>query len=102
MVGIHLLNDTVVLCQNSGAGVGSSLVLHTGSNDGLLGDHQRHCLTLHVGAHQSTVTVIVLQEGDAGGSDRDHHSGRNVHVIDLLGVDFQDVVAAAGRNAGDA
>ena len=34
--------------------------------DRLLGDHQRHCLTLHVGAHQSTVTVIVLQEGDAG------------------------------------
>ena len=100
MVGIHLLNDTVILCQNSGAGVGSSLVLHTGSNDGLLGDHQRHCLTLHVGAHQSTVTVIVLQEGDAGGSDRDHHSGRDVHIIDLLGVDLQDVVAAAGRNAG--
>ena len=100
MVSVHLLNDTVVLCQNSGAGVGSSLVLHTGSNDGLLGDHQRHCLTLHVGAHQSTVTVIVLQEGDAGGSDRDHHSGRDVHIIDLLGVDLQNVVAAAGRNAG--
>ena len=88
MVSVHLLNDTVVLCQNRGTGVGSSLVLHTGSNDGLLGDHQRHCLTLHVGAHQSTVTVIVLQEGDAGGSDRDHHSGRDVHIIDLLGVDL--------------
>ena len=100
MVGIHLLNDTVVLCQNSGAGVGGSLVFHTGGHDGLLGDHQRHCLTLHVGAHQSTVTVIVLQEGDAGGRNRDHHSGRNVHIIDLIGIDFQDVIAAAGRNAG--
>ena len=100
VVGIHLLNDTVVLGQNSGAGVGSCLVLHTGSHDGLLGDHQRHCLALHVGTHQSTVTVIVLQEGDAGGSDRDHHSRRNVHVIDFLCVDFQDLVAAAGRNAG--
>ena len=100
MVGIHLLHDTVVLGQNCSAGVGSCLVLHAGSNDGLLGDHQRHCLTLHVGTHQSTVTVIVLQEGDAGGCDRNHHSGRDVHVIDLLGVDFQDLIAAAGRNAG--
>jgi len=100
VVGIHLLNDTVVLCQNSGAGVGGSLVFHTGSHDGLLGYHQRHCLALHVGAHQSTVTVIVLQEGDAGGRNRDHHSGRNVHIIDLIGIDFQDVIAAAGRNAG--
>ena len=56
--------------------------------------------TLHVGAHQSTVTVIVLEEGDAGGSDRDHHSGRDVHIIDLLGVDLEDVVAAAGGDAG--
>ena len=100
MVGIHLLHDTVVLGQNCGAGVGSCLVLHAGSHDGLLGDHQRHCLTLHVGTHQSTVTVIVLQEGDAGGCDRNHHSGRDVHVIDLLSVDFQDLIAAAGRNAG--
>ena len=29
-----------------------------------------------------------------------YHSGRDVHIIDLLGVDLQDVVAAAGRNAG--
>ncbi|CDC29576.1 uncharacterized protein BN792_01787 [Faecalibacterium sp. CAG:82] len=100
MVGIHLLHNAVVLCQNSGAGVGSCLILHTRCHNGLLGDHQRHCLTLHVGAHQCTVTVIVLQERDAGGRNRDHHTGRNVHIIDLCGVDFQNVVAAAGRNAG--
>ena len=100
MVGIDLFHNAVALGQHSSAGIGSSLVLHTGSNNGLLGDHQRHCLTLHVRAHQCTVTVIVLQEGDASGSNRDHHSRRNVHVIDLLCVDFQDLVAAAGRHTG--
>ena len=88
MVCVHLLDDAVVLCQNCGAGVGGSLVLHTGGHDRLLGDHQRHSLALHVGTHQSTVAVIVLQEGDAGGRDRDHHTGRDVHVIDLLSIDF--------------
>ena len=100
VVGVHLLHHAVVLGQNSGAGVGGGLVFHAGGDDGLLGDHQRHSLALHVGAHQSTVAVIVLQEGDAGRCHRDHHTGRNVHVIDLCSVDFQDVVAAAGRNAG--
>src|SRR5699024_8310531 len=75
------------------------LVLHTGGHQRLLGDHQRHGLTLHVGAHQSTVTVVVLQEGNHGGSHRNHHPGRNVHEVHLFGVDFQNLIPAEGRNA---
>src|SRR5699024_4768719 len=100
LFGIHVFHGAVMGSQDADAGVGSSLVLHTGSNNGLLGDHQRHGLPLHVGTHQSTVTVVVLQERDAGRSNGNHHTGRNVHEIDLVGFEFLDVVAMTAGNAG--
>ena len=39
-----------------------SLCFHTGSNYRSLCCKKRHCLTLHVGSHQRTVSIIVLQE----------------------------------------
>ena len=85
--------------QHADTGVGSSLVFHAGSNQRALGNHQRHSLTLHVGAHQSTVTVIVFQEGNAGSSHRNHHSRRDIHEIDLFTGKFLNVVAMTAGNA---
>src|SRR5699024_6430441 len=100
VVGIHALHHAVALRQDGDARVGGGLVFHAGGHQRLLGDHQRHGLALHVGAHQGAVAVVVLQEGDHGGGHRDHHPGRNVHEIHLFGVDLQDVVPAAGGHAG--
>ena len=87
------------LASTHDAGVDGGLVLHAGGDDGLLGDQQRHGLTLHVGAHQRTVGVVVLEERDHGRSHGNHHLRGNVHVVDLSSVDLQDLVAVA---AGDA
>ena len=102
LVGVNILDRAVMGGQHADTGVGGGLILHAGSDNGLLGDHQRHSLTLHVGAHQGTVTVIVLEERDAGRGHRDHHTGRNIHKVDLRGLKLLNVVAvAAGNTAAD-
>src|SRR5699024_5159058 len=69
-------------------------------HDGGLGGQQRHGLTLHVCTHQSTVGVVVLQEGDHGGSHGHHHLGGHVHVVHLVEVHLDDLVAVtAGHTA---
>ena len=44
---------------------------------------QRHGLPLHVGAHERAVGVVVLEERDERGRDRDELLRRHVHVVDL-------------------
>ena len=75
-------------------------MLDAGGNDGRLGGQQRHGLTLHVCAHQSTVGVVVLQEGNEGGRDGDHHSGGHVDIIDDAPVHFDDLVAVTAGDTG--
>ena len=55
---------------------------------------------MHVGAHQSTVRIAVLQEGDQRGSDRYELLGRNVHIIDHFAGKFGDLVSSSAGNAG--
>ncbi len=64
-----------------------------------LGDHERDGLTLHVGAHQGTVGVVVLQERDQRRGDRDDLLGRDVHVLDVgrIGEDRLTALAAEDR-----
>ena len=100
LVGVDILNGAVMGGQDADTGVGGGLVLHAGGDQRLLGDHQRHGLTLHVGAHQCTVAVVVLKERDAGRSDGNHHTRRNVHVVDLRSIELLDVVAVAAGDAG--
>ena len=57
------------------------LVLLAGGHHGGLGAEQGHGLALHVGAHQGAVSVVVLEEGDHGGSHRYHHLGGDVHIV---------------------
>ncbi len=58
-------------------------VLDPGPHQGGLGAHQGHCLALHVRSHQGAVGVIVLQEGNQGGSNADHLLRGNVHVVHI-------------------
>ena len=100
LVCVNLCNYTVLLGAYNYAGVYRSLVLHTGADDRIVGNHKRNRLTLHVRAHQSTVRVVVLEERDHSRSDGNDHLRRYVHEVDLLALDFKNGVAAACVYAG--
>ena len=70
LVGIYVRNCTCALAQHYCAGVACCLVLDTCSYIRSLGYEQRYCLSLHVGSHQSTVSVVVLEERDHCSSNR--------------------------------
>ena len=84
LIGSGTLNHTICLCDHTVTGVDRSLHLHTGTNRRSLCHKKRYCLTLHVGSHQGTVRIIVLQERDHGCCHREHHLRRYVHQIDIL------------------
>ena len=79
LVGGGTLDHAGILCNDADAGVNSRLGLDTSSHNGSLGGKQRHSLTLHVGAHQRTVGVVVLQERDHGCSHGEYHLRGYVH-----------------------
>ena len=81
-------------------GVHGGLMLDAGGNDGRLGGQQRHGLTLHVCAHQRAVGVVVLQEGNEGGCDGDHHSGGHVDIVDDAPIHFDNLVAVTAGDTG--
>ena len=76
-------DGAVALGHDHVAGVAGGAGLDAGADVGGLGDHQRHGLLLHVGAHQGPVGVVVLDEGDQRGRDRHDLLGRDVHEVDL-------------------
>ena len=72
---------TCFSCNNAYTGVNGCLGLHTSTNNRSLCCKKRNGLTLHVGSHQRTVRIIVLQERNQGCSNREYHSWRYIHVI---------------------
>ena len=87
----------VALGEDHVAGVAGGAGLDAGADVGRLGDHQRHGLLLHVGAHEGPVGVVVLDEGDERGRDRHDLLRRHVHQVDLGGRHEVDL---AGRAVG--
>ena len=86
------------------AGVERGAALHARSDVGRGRVDERHGLALHVGAHEGTLGVVVLEERDERGGDRDHLAGRDVHVVDVVhghvGRDAEGAVEVA-RAGGD-
>ena len=72
VIAIDLLNNAVFLGKHADTRVVASTVFHTSSDNRRFGNQKRNSLTLHVGTHQSTRSVIVLKEGDHGCSDGYH------------------------------
>jgi hypothetical protein len=66
------------------ARVARDLAFDAGADERRLGLQQRHRLTLHVRAHQRAVGVVVLEERDERGRDRDQLLGRHVDQVDVL------------------
>ena len=84
MLGIHRFHYTSALSEKHGTGVNGHLVFKAGTHDGSFRSEQRHSLTHHVGSHQRTVSVVVLQERNQGCSDRGNLVRRDVDQVDIL------------------
>ncbi len=65
---------------------------------GVCGIEERYALPLHVGAHERTVRVIVLQERNQRRRDRDELLGRDVHVVDAAGRRERRVALMAAQH----
>ena len=76
------IDGAVAAREHDVAGVDRGPVLEAGADERRLRDHQRHGLPLHVRAHQRAVRVVVLEERDQRGRDRDDLRRRDVHVLD--------------------
>ena len=57
---------------------------------------QRHGLALHVRAHERAVGVVVLEERDERRGHRHQLLGADVHVVDAVALDGDEVAAGAG------
>ena len=104
MVAGDLGHVAVALGDDDLAGVLGGARLDAGADVRRLGDEQRHRLLLHVGAHEGTVGVVVLDEGDERRRDRDDLLRRDVHQVDLGRRDVVDLArrAVGGRGRPDA
>ena len=59
---VNRINHTVTAGKHNSSRVAGGNAFHSSTNDWSFRHEQRHGLTLHVGAHQSAVLVIVLEE----------------------------------------
>ncbi len=93
-----------VLGQGDLAGVQGGTTLHAGTHVRGGRMDQRHGLALHVGAHERTLGVVVLQERDQRGGDGKHLTRADIHVVDVLdghvgrGAEGAVEVAGTGDN----
>ena len=82
LIGNRFFYSTCLLCHNTYTRVNGCFCFHTRSNNWCLCCKKRHCLTLHVGTHQGTVCIVVLQKRNQCRSYREHHLRRYIHVIE--------------------
>ena len=80
---VDVVNHAATTGNNGGTRVDSHGTFDTRANHRLFRRQAWYCLALHVGAHQCTVGVIVLQEGHQRGGDRDDLRRCHVHVLNL-------------------
>ena len=80
---IDIFDDTVALGGNHGARILTHLLLYTSAHDRSFVVEQGNCLTHHVRAHECTVSIVVLQEGDERGGDRGYLLRRHVHEVNV-------------------
>ena len=73
--------------------------LEAGAHDRRLAAQQRHRLALHVRAHQRAVGVVVLEERDERRGHRHQLLRADVHVVDAVALDGDEVAAGAGDDA---
>ena len=95
---VHLIDDAGAARGDRCAGVARDHALHAGADEWRLGAHKRHRLTLHVGAHQRAVGVVVLQERNERGSNRHELLRRHIHEVDLVARHQMHVAGLAAHD----
>ena len=83
-LGIDLVDDTGAAGHDRGARVAGDNAFDAGADERRLGLKKRNSLTLHVRAHQSAVGVVILEERNERGRDRDKLLGRDVDEVNIL------------------
>jgi hypothetical protein len=99
LAGRGLIHDPIYSREQYLTGVLSGLALHTGTDQRVFGLQQRHCLSLHIRAHQGAVGVVVLQERDQRGCHRDCLFRRHVHEVDPIRRFYEELLASAHGDA---
>ncbi len=94
-IGADFLYGSGLLADQDVAAVGGRAKLNTGADERCLASQQRHRLALHVGAHESSRRVVVLEERDERSRDGDDLTGRDVHVVDLGRLHVHDLTVLA-------
>ena len=94
--GVNRLDDAVMTGNNRRTGVMGDDPLHAGTDQRGIGTQQRHSLALHVRTHQGAVGVIVLEERNQRGGNRNQLLRRNVHQFDVVLVHQHELAALAG------
>ena len=98
LVGRKLFDNTAVFSHNGDTRVFCRLVFHTCSYYRRVRRKKGHSLTLHVGTHKGTVSVVVLKERNEGRSYGNHLLGRNVHKLYFRSVNLDNVLAVTSCN----
>ena len=98
--GIDLDDDAVVLGADELAGVVGGGALEAGADERSGGTDQGHGLTLHVGAHEGTLCVVVLEERNEVGSHGEQLARRDVHVVDGVDGDLRRERRRSRRSCG--
>src|SRR6266705_467904 len=89
--GVNLIDDAFALAEHHGAGIARCDALHASADQRRFALDERNRLALHVGAHQRAVGVVVFEERNQAGCDRDELFGRNVDIVDFIAA-LQDEV----------
>ena len=69
LVAVNVLYEAVMLCDLENARVVCNLMFDARCNHRSLRFKERNRLTLHVGAHKSTVGIVVFKERNERGCD---------------------------------
>ena len=89
----------LLFCQNNLPRIEGSPPFHPSGHQRRLGLNQRHRLTLHVGAHQCTVGIVVLQERNEGRRNTHDLTRRDIDVVNSAWHSPQELVRAACRDS---
>ena len=84
MVRRDIYDNARLFGQHNIAGVDCRSPLAAGSYQRTLRTDKRNSLTLHVGAHQCSVSLIMLKERDKRCAHGNHLTRRNVHKVNLF------------------
>ena len=80
-VGINILNHTAATGNDCSSRVNGNRTFDTSTNHRFFRTQARYGLTLHVGTHQCTVRIIMLQEWNQGCCNGYYLAGSHVHIL---------------------